>query len=381
MMESAIAAGQKLQALAGARSRQGLFLTVTLSTRRVDDWRQFAPTFLNSEFNRIIKERGGDKEEKHILASYLDQILDVFQYDVANRTQGLALFADGEPELLERIELPFPLINRVVLEPHPYVRPLVHALELMEPFIIARVTRDESSLFVVNAWGVASEDDLSGPWLKSSDRETGELSIKREYASARQDTLVELHFKDVAAALGKLLENSGARRVVLAAQHDIAVAFRKQVPQSVAVKIVAEMPFDAVASPGQMLAPARLALESGRHRELAEFADRISENLGAGGRAAAGFDDVMAALQRHQVQTLLVDRNYRPSGWHCAECDWVGLTGPAQCPLCGGSPVPIHDAVGELVRLAIIQNASVEVAEDLTTLTDLGGVAAVLRYA
>lgn len=55
-MDSLSAAKEKTKALAGASSEAG-FMTVTLSTSPLDDWRQFAPTFLNSEFNRVTKER------------------------------------------------------------------------------------------------------------------------------------------------------------------------------------------------------------------------------------------------------------------------------------------------------------------------------------
>jgi len=79
----------------------------------------------------------------------------------------------------------------------------------------ARVSRDESSLLLVDEWGVAQEDDVAGPWLRWSDRETGEVSIKEYFAAARQDELVELHYKEVGATLAKLLEASQARRVVV----------------------------------------------------------------------------------------------------------------------------------------------------------------------
>ena len=95
MIESAAVSKEKLKKLAGARASRGVFLTVTLSTSRLDDWRQVAPTFLNSEFNRITKEHGTSKEEKRLLQGDLEYVLDVLKYDLTPRTQGLALFADG----------------------------------------------------------------------------------------------------------------------------------------------------------------------------------------------------------------------------------------------------------------------------------------------
>lgn len=381
MIESASVAKEKLKRLAGARASREVFLTVTLSTSRLDDWRQFAPTFLNSEFNRITKGHATSKEGKRLLESDLEYVLDVLKYDVTSTTQGLALFVDGGAHYYERIELPFRLVNRLVIEPSPYVRPVAHALSLLEPFVVARVSRDESSLYLMDEWGVAKEDDLTGPWLRSSDRESGEVSIKEYYAAARQGALVDLHYKEVGSALAKLLESSGVSRVALCAQHDIASAFRRTLPAAVSAKIVAEIPFDAAATIGQMLVSAREAVEKARHEEMVDLAARIKEGLGGGGRGVSGFDDVLGALGRHQVQTLLVDRDYRAPGWSCLECTWVGLTEAKRCPVCGGGTVPVADAVGEIVRLAILQNGQVEVGENIPVLEELGGVAGVLRYA
>jgi hypothetical protein len=268
-----------------------------------------------------------------------------------------------------------------VIEPSPYVRPVAETLSVLEPFLLARISRDESNLYLIDEWGVTSEDDLTGPWLRSSDPETGEVSIKEYYAAARQDTLVDQHYKEVGGSLTRLLEASGTRRVILCAQHDIAMAFRRTLPTGLANAVVAEMPFDAAASEGRMAIKAREAMEKARHDEVVALAERIKEGLGRDGRGISGFSDVRGALERGQVQTLLVDRAYRVAGWCCGECFWAGLTAVERCPVCGADITPVADVVGELVRLAILDNAQLEVGEDIPALNELGGVAGVLRYA
>lgn len=379
MIESA-AAKERLKVLAGLQSERGMSVTAVLSTSRLDDWRQVAPTFINSEFGRITKERAFSKDERRVLQDSLDFVLDTLKYDVTPDTQGIVVFADASNGLREKMELPMRLMNRLVIDPSPYVRPVVHALSMLEPFIVARVSRDESALFLVDEWRVAKEDELIGPWLRSSDKETGEVSIKDYYAAARQDALVEQHYKDVGSALAKMLESSGARRVAICAQHDIANSFRRSLPQAVAGHIVAEIAFDAAATTAQMLVSAREAVEQARNAEIEDLARWVKEALGTGGRGTAGFDDVLGALRRHQVQTLLVDRMYIVPGWRCLGCDWVGLTEVARCPICDEPVMPVSDAVGEAVRLAVLQNGQVEVGEDIPTLTALGGMAGVLRY-
>ena len=79
--------------------------------------------------------------------------------------------------------------------------------------------------------------------------------------------------------------------------------------------------------------------------ELVRLVERVKEGLGSNGHGAAGFNEVADGLERGQVRTMVVDRNYRPPGWTCTDCDWVGLTQLGKCPRCGGRPVPVLDSV------------------------------------
>ena len=370
-----------LRSLASSRSRDGVFVSAFFSTSRLDDWRQTAPTFLNSEATGLLRERALDKEPKKRLQDDLERIQDVLLYALSPSTEGLALFADAETGRFERIELPFRLSNRLVVEPTAYLRPLIHALALLEPFVLVRVSRDDGMIYSVDQWRLTATEGHPGPYLKSTDRETGDVPIKEYYAAARQESLVDQHFKELAGALDHTLDEIGASRVVLAGQHDIVTNFEKALSARAAAMVVAETPLDHVASTAQLLVGGREALTAARHKATEGLAERITEGLGAGGRGVGGFDDTLAALRRGQVQRLLIDREYRPPGWACVSCENVLLASAPACPVCGGELVPITDAVGEAVRTAILQGAYVEVGENLPALDSLGGIGGLLRYA
>ncbi len=381
MIDSLAAARAKLETLAGTRSPKGEVLSIAVSTSRLDDWRQSVPTYLHSEFSRVVKERGLSGDDRRRLQAGLEQSLELLKYDVTASTQGLAMFTDGGSGVGERIELPLRLVNCLTIEPWPYIRPVAHALSMMEPFVLAEVSRDDSSLYLVDEWGVVIEDDHAGPWLRTSDRETGEVSIKKYYAAARRDSLVEHHHKEVAASLVRLLEMSGARQVVLCAQHEIAAAFRRALSGATAGAVVAEIPLDAAASSRQSVAGARKAIEQARQDRMAALAARIKEGLGPNGHGVSGIEGVLGAVQSGRLQTLLVDRGYRIPGWLCASCPWVGFVEARICPQCGSGVTPVPDVVGEVVRLTVLEHGQVEVGEQVAGLDELGGVAGLLRYA
>lgn len=370
-----------LLSLASSRSHDGVFVSAFFSTSRLDDWRQTAPTFLNSEVTGLLRERDLDKESRKRLQDDVERIQEVLRYEVAPQTEGLALFADAESGRFDQIEMPFRLSNRLVVEPTAYLRPLVHALALLEPFVLVRVSRDDGMIYTIDQWRIAGTEGHTGPYLKSTDRETGDVPVKEYYAAARQESLVDQHFKELAAALDRSVDEISASRIVLAGQHDIVSNFKKALSARAAAMVVAETSLDHTASTAQLLVAAREALGVSRHAAAGRLAERITEGLGAGGRGVGGFDDTLAALRRGQVQRLLIDRAYRPSGWACASCEHALLEPAPSCPLCGGDLVPIADGVGEAVRTAVLQGAYVEVGENLPALDALGGIGGLLRYA
>lgn len=369
-----------LKTLAAYHNERGFMLTASLSTSRLDDWRQTAPTFLNSEFNRIIKERNPEKEYRRILEEDFQRVLEVLNYEVEQQTQGLVVVADGSQGVFEHLQLPLRLQNRLIVEPHPYIRPLVHAMAVMESFLVVRVSRDESSIYLVDWWQLTREDSFEGPYLRSSDRETGEVPVKEYYAAARQESLVDQHFKDVGQALDRLLEETGVRRVAICGQHEIAVKFCRQLPARTNAKVVAEIPCDASASLNQLLVAAREAIYDARIGEQSQLVTRVHEGLGPQGLGVAGFDQTMQALALGQVQILLVERGYRPPGCMCMQEGLIRVTEEAACPACAGPTISLDDILGEAVRQAILQGAEVEVVERVNLLHDMGGIAALLRY-
>jgi rubrerythrin len=371
----------KLRHLAGAKSSdKGLFVSAFLSTSPIDNWRERLPTFLNSALTEYEKSASLGKDERKLLEQDFARIEELLRYEVTPDTGALAIFADGGGKVFERLELPVRISDKIEVGKVPYLRPLLSALSSLEPFLLVRVSKDDSSIFVVDAGRVAREDDFAGPYLKSSDRETGDLSIKEYYAAARQETLIEQHHKEVAAAVDRMLIESSIPRLVLCGQHDIVNNFRRMLSQPAAERVTGEYPWDAAASPRQLVAQAREVIKAGRMKEWEAKARQIQESLGKDGLGVSGFEDTIQALHRGQVRELLVDNDYRPAGWRCLDCNYAGIAPAEACPLCGGNTMPVADAAGEAMRLAVLMGTWVEVSEGSSTLAELGGIAGLLRY-
>jgi peptide subunit release factor 1 (eRF1) len=128
-------------------------------------------------------------------------------------------------------------------------------------------------------------------------------------------------------------------------------------------------------------AAAKIA-EHERRRER-EALDRLREGLSTGGRAAAGLEDVLEALNERRVETLLLTPGLQAPGCTCPQCGWVGPLDGGACPA-DGTEVDCRSSVVEsAVELAVVQSASVLVLRDEDHQRELqshGEIAAVLRF-
>ena len=68
------------------------------------------------------------------------------------------------------------------------------------------------------------------------------------------------------------------------------------------------------ASADDVRAEAARGIEEHQRRRERELLDRLEHGLGAGGRAAAGVDDVLGCLEEGRVDTLLLAEDFRASG-------------------------------------------------------------------
>ncbi len=98
------------------------------------------------------------------------------------------------------------------------------------------------------------------------------------------------------------------------------------------------------------------------------------------GRATAGPEPTLSALQNHQVERLVFDGQFQAEGWQCQVCGYLGTGGvPGSCPLCQGktNPAPLREAI---VLLAQSQGMNLSFTDRFSPLVKAGGIGAMLKF-
>jgi peptide chain release factor subunit 1 len=327
-------------------------------------------SILTEAARRVEAAEELDHDERAALKADVERVREVLNGDIAgNGARGLAVFACQRADLLEVVPLREPLASRVVLDDAPYVEPLVHA-GAAERWCVLLANRRVTRLFTG-----------SGDELTETDRIVDDVHRRHEkggWSQANYQRSVEkevddhvAHTAEVAFALYK---RQGFDRLLVGAPDELVGDVEAKLHPYLRERLAGRVSCDIENSTVDQVracAAQRIA-EHTRGRER-EALDRLAQGVGAGGRGAAGIDEVLDALNQARVETLLISENFRAAGRVDFE---AGLLLPSRVE----QGEPVDDIVEPAIEKAIEQSATAMVVRHHDDLVPLGGIGAVLRF-
>ncbi|BEQ16132.1 hypothetical protein [Desulfoferula mesophila] len=299
----------------------------------------------------------------------------------AGAGRGLAVFACGQAGLFETLSLDVPVGNLLETGPAPYIRPLAAlAGDLAETLAIlldgkkARFFR----CFLGSTEELPEAQILgeAGPSLEgSSQGRTGDSHLSRKSDQARTRYL-----KEVAAQARSLMEGAGYEHLVLGGSRAAVEDIKELLHPYLEQRLAGEFVLDVGAGASQVAQEVSQVLQEARRARQAGLLANLADNLGPGGQAATGLNQVLGALFEGKVHTLFVRRGLTAHGGSCPSCGRLRHVA-GMCPICNQAMTPVDDVVNLAVAGALVGGARLEQIEGDSPLDELGGVAALLRYA
>jgi peptide chain release factor subunit 1 len=373
---------ERLRSLAALRPEGARVLSVYLdlepSRFATAAARSTQVTSLLDEAERAVRAQEGlSHEVRMALRADVERLRDWFRnggFD-AKGAHGLAVFCCGPAGLFETLKLARPVEGRVVVDTSPWIEPLAEMgrddrwavlLVSRRTGRILRGTPDRLEEVEDRVDDVHGRHDQGG-WSQAN----YERSIDADVAEHVRQTISDL-FRELRRApfdrllIGTPTELSG----------DVQSALHPYLRDRLAGRI--EVDVEATSAEDVRRAAAPAIEEDQRRRERAAL-DRLEEGLGAGGRAAAGLDDVLGTLNERRVETLLLTERHRAPGVVCPRDGWLGVA-EERCPLDGEATAQRDDVVEPALEAALAQSASILVVRHHDDLDRHGLIAALLRF-
>jgi len=188
------------------------------------------------------------------------------------------------------------------------------------------------------------------------------------------------HAKEVVGVLDRVVREDAVEHIILAGDEVIIPLLREQLPDRLREKVIDILRLDIRTPEHEVL---KATMDSLREHNLhtdAEKVRQLFDEYRAGGLAVVTWKDTVTAMERGQVDELLLSASAREIGTNDQEFDESGVDQHvSDVPPVSNTESSLMPA-DLLVTLARQTGARVTFIEDTALLSSVGGVGAMLRY-
>lgn len=318
----------------------------------------------------------------HALRDDLKKILGIAESLHGNHSRGKAIFACSEAGIWQELDLPPRLgCSLLTVNSRFHLKPLVAANSGIPRACVALVNRQRGRIFDLHDGEIQQLPDLEFGELPHVGKSDGFGGYDGGHRERHVENEVMHHFKRLAESLQLLLSRTGIEALLIGCHDDAWPDLEKHLHSYLRQRLLGRFLVDPVAASaeqvrehaGRILAEDSLSQQEGLIREVVGETQRNA-------RGALGLRHVLTALERQEVQTLLVSGDFAAEAVECMNCRHMDTRMVRNCALCGQETHELSDVSDALVDLALRNGAEIIFVDGENDLRKSGGIGALLRY-
>lgn len=326
---------------------------------------------------RHLLESNGLPDDVQAIEQYVN-----LTYDWA--AKGLVIFSQqGEQSLFKVFKFNLPIHDQVAMGTRPLLRPLVRLMDAFSGWGIALVDSQKVRLFSFDMGEVEEERVVLGEDIKQVKHGGGTAVAGRmggTGAGSSVDNVIDRNIKEAAEIASGFFSRRHIRRVMIGGTEENIARFKHALPKAWQSLVVVDLPMQMSASEFEITETVLKEAETVQQAHAARLVDQAITLAAKGGPGAVGLIDTLNANHEGRIKTLLVMAGFEQAGYRCLGCGYLTVQDLDQCPFCSGKFGMIRRAVEMAVEESLIKNAEVKVLTANKALTEVGRIAAVLRY-
>jgi len=357
-----------LRKLADMTSPDRAFLSIYLSS-----WGSFEKMRKKVEnIKKLVK--GNPDENKHVEEN-LNLIENYFKKNTPPQGS-MGIFTCWLLDYLEVIPLNVPVEDLVWIDSSPYILPLAEIQDEYENFAVVVADNDRARIYIVATGKAESEEKIRGN-VKNHVRVGGWSQQRYE---RRRDKQIHHYVSEIVERLEELERNEDFRRIIIVGSKETINEIHKSMPKHLLEKLVGEKALD-LGKDDRFIEKEILDLFIAQERKSEiDLWNKIKANYMRGQNAAVGMDDVLRFAKTGRVEKVITNRNTVFKGIRCRECEGLFPRKHEICPNCESHSVFEVDLLNELSEILASTSADIDLADEIPELSDVGGIAALLRY-
>jgi peptide subunit release factor 1 (eRF1) len=312
----------------------------------------------------------------------LGRVLQIAEGLHGNHSRGKVIFACREQGIWRELDVP-PRIgtSQITVNSRFHLRPLVDAYSGLPRTCIALVNRKKARIFELQETEITQKPDLEfgpSPHVPRSDGFQGYEAGHRE---RHVENLVMQHFKMFAESLLSLSNREKFDALLIGCQDDSWPEIETHLNTGLKQKLRGRFPVDVVsATADEVRQHANRILTESKLTEQMALVREVMGEAQRNARGAVGLKHVLNALERQEVQVLLLVRDFKAEAVECPNCRHLDTRMVKNCAVCGHETRELSDVSDSLVDLALRNGAEIRFIDGDPDLEKAGRVAALLRF-
>ena len=312
----------------------------------------------------------------------LERILAIAEGLHGNHSRGKAIFACREHGIWRELDIPpRPEPSQIRVNSRFHLRPLVDAKSGLPRTCIALVNRKKARIFELQDTEITQKPDLEFGPSPGVPRSDGFQGYEAGHRERHVENMVMQHFKMFAESLLMLAHRDKFDALLIGCQDDSWPEIEPQLNTTLKQKLAGQFVVDVSTASAEdvrqhaerILTETMLAEQTGLIREVMGEAQRNA-------RGALGLKHVLNALERQEVQTLLVLRGFKAEAMECPNCKHLDTRMVKTCAVCAHETRELNDVSDALVDLALRNGAEIRFFDNDPDMEKAGQVAALLRF-
>jgi hypothetical protein len=319
------------------------------------------------------------KAKKGSLARDLEKISQFAgQAILATNGAGLAVFSCAAANFWQDFTLPRAPRNQLIFERNPGVRPLTVILDEFHSICALILARQEARWFSIFMGDISLVDHLTSD-VPSRVREGGWQGYESKRIERHIDAHLHDHFKKAAQMTFELFKKNQFDWLFLGCKEEYRSEFEPLLHPYLQEKLKGHLKINSYENDDKILKQAMEIERTQRLADEAALSQSLVSEVEKGGRAVSGLREVLRKLNVHEVQTLVLNRNFSHEGRVCPKCHFLYVD-ELRCPNCEIKTDRVVDIVHEGVHTAMDNKGQVRYVTRPSKLERYGEIGAFLRF-
>lgn len=298
---------------------------------------------------------------------------------------GVAVFAALQRGFMQTFPLEFPPVNELVVDPSPYLVPLLQSLIRHRDFLLVLSDSHRARICAVSAGSIRVLRELEAEVPKKQ-HSCGERWGKEQATIARyRDDCVRHFHKVVTEAIEQLWAEQTYAGVLFFGEHTVVEHLKAGLPARIVSRVIMEKAQPWVDDVATLRAASRNPILEYHRAEEAKVLEVVAGRLREGYGIASGPASVLEAVRTGAVGPrghgyLVLASDPREVVGRCPRCRSLHVDAPKTCPNCQVACVE-SNLWEEVLLLALRHDIAVQCVGTAESLAARGGMVAVLGEA